>query len=257
MDVRRLEASGDLVGLLRELLRRGLYDQARVLALELIQGGEGWELENAAGEAKPLFSDKEGDWLEGESGCVLVGGVRVPVLWNQLRARLFAWAVATAALPLFEVAYPEDRRPREAIEVMRRYAYGRASQVEYVEAMYGAAQAARAAEVVSQETSAYVDAAYGVARSARAEAFEAWTSAWLEVMTEEKSEVEKIAVEKERTAWKAGRAALVACAGGRSGERAEWGEQAWAVACEANRAGVAYEPPFLRWSLGEVPKFTG
>src|SRR3972149_5760710 len=45
-------------------------------------------------------------------------------------ARLFACDCAESVLPIFEKYYPDDRRPRTAIEVSRQFAYGLASLAE-------------------------------------------------------------------------------------------------------------------------------
>ena len=45
-------------------------------------------------------------------------------------ARLFACDCAEHVLPIFETKYPDDKRPRQAIEVSRRYATGEATSEE-------------------------------------------------------------------------------------------------------------------------------
>jgi len=59
--------------------------------------------------------------------------------------RLFACACARRVLPVFEGKYPEDKRPRQAINVSYRFANGKATEEELEEAETGAWAAARAA----------------------------------------------------------------------------------------------------------------
>lgn len=71
--------------------------------------------------------------------------------------RALACDFAEHVLPLWERQYPEDTRPRWAIEVARRYASGKASKVELNAARAAAGDAARAATKVA-------DAAWAAAR---------------------------------------------------------------------------------------------
>ena len=50
--------------------------------------------------------------------------------WNEQSMRLFAADCAERVLHLFEEQYPDDKRPREAVEVARRYARGEATLAE-------------------------------------------------------------------------------------------------------------------------------
>ena len=82
--------------------------------------------------------------------------------WNERAARLFACDCAEHVLHIFEDAYPDDTRPRQAVETARRFANGQATQSEL-----GAARTtARTAEMYAPEP-----ATWAVARSA------AWTAA--------------------------------------------------------------------------------
>ena len=65
--------------------------------------------------------------------------------WNDRTARLFACDCAEHVLHLFEKQYPNDKRPREAIEVARQYANGEATKDELKAARVAARVAARAA----------------------------------------------------------------------------------------------------------------
>ena len=243
MDLRRLEESGDRVGLLRELLRRGLSDEARALVLRMIQGGEPYALVDAEGVARSVSRLRASELKEGAL-WVRVSGLRVPALWTPQRERLFAVDVATGVLPLFEGRYPEDTRPREAIEVARRYAYGRATGAELQKARLSAKQAAdwvgeRAGEPVGVRTCP--KRVLQAAASAAAAAGEACAvGVWGAV---------REAVEAS-TAW--------AMASVRS---SIW-EWEWALDQAGIRAPEAFnqatvEPLFLRWSLGGVPKYAG
>jgi len=215
MDLQRLKASGNRVGLLRELLRRGLDDEARALALELIQGGEPYEVVDAEGKAYPIFHPEDSDWLytrRREDRWFRVCGVIVRGVWTLQRARLFTCDVAESVLPLFETAVPEDSRPREAVRVARRYAYRQASDKELEKARSSSWAAVEAAE----------EAAYWAA----AEAAEAASWAAVEV-----------------------------------GGSVTWAANG-AVTAQKEEDRPAFiretvERLFLRWSLGEVPEFTG
>jgi hypothetical protein len=89
-------------------------------------------------------------------------------LWAVLREdcvddrtlRLFACDCAERVLPLYEAEYPDDDRPRKAIETARRYADGQATEDE----LAAARAAARAADLVADLVAA--GAAAGAADSA-------------------------------------------------------------------------------------------
>ena len=50
--------------------------------------------------------------------------------WNEKKARLFAADCAERVLHIFEEKYPDDDRPRKAIEAARKFAYGEISREE-------------------------------------------------------------------------------------------------------------------------------
>jgi hypothetical protein len=85
--------------------------------------------------------------------------------WNERTARLFACDCAEHVLSLYEAKYPDDDRPRKAIEVARRYAEGTATR----EALAAARAAAWAA------AGSVWDAAVEELAVARAAA---WDAAW-------------------------------------------------------------------------------
>ena len=69
-------------------------------------------------------------------------------IWNKLdpiKLRLFACDCAEQALPIFEKVYPDDKRPRKAVETARLFAEGKATQKELDAARYAAGTAARTA----------------------------------------------------------------------------------------------------------------
>ena len=76
--------------------------------------------------------------------------------------RLFAADCAERVLPLFEARYPDDDRPRRAIETARRYAEGQATKVELRAA--AAAAYAYAAAAAAYAYAAYAAAAYAERR---------------------------------------------------------------------------------------------
>jgi len=61
--------------------------------------------------------------------------------WNDKTARLFACYCARDGLPLFEKDYPNDNRPRVAIETAERYANGEATIEELTAALASARDA--------------------------------------------------------------------------------------------------------------------
>ena len=65
--------------------------------------------------------------------------------WNERNLRLLACKFARKVLPIFEKARPNDRRPRECIEVAERFANGKATAEELAAAWAAAGAAARAA----------------------------------------------------------------------------------------------------------------
>ena len=91
--------------------------------------------------------------------------------WNERTARLFACDCAERVLPIFEKAYPADKRPRQCIETARKFANGKATQ-EQLNAARDAAWAAA--------WDAAGDAAWAAAgAAARAAAWDAaWAAAW-------------------------------------------------------------------------------
>jgi hypothetical protein len=82
-------------------------------------------------------------------------------------ARIFACDCAESVLLKCEAEYPNDKRPRQAIEVARRYALGKATQQELYAAQCAAWEAARYAARY---------AALDVTRGAAWDA--AWYAAW-------------------------------------------------------------------------------
>ena len=65
--------------------------------------------------------------------------------WDERTARLFACDCAEHVLYLYERDYPEDMRPRNAIETARRYASGQATKEELSAARAAACDATREA----------------------------------------------------------------------------------------------------------------
>jgi hypothetical protein len=87
--------------------------------------------------------------------------------------RLFACDCAERVLPIFEEEYPNDNRPRQAIETARRFALGKATQEELATAeatarAIAAATATAAAEAAWAATRATAATVWGAATRARA-----------------------------------------------------------------------------------------
>ena len=66
--------------------------------------------------------------------------------WNDRTARVFACDCAERVLHIFETERPDDKRPRNAIDVSRRYAEGQATKEELDAARAAAMDAVCAAE---------------------------------------------------------------------------------------------------------------
>lgn len=89
---------------------------------------------------------------------------------NERTLRLFACRVAEDVLPMFEREYPDDDRPRKAIETARRHADGKATDSELA-AAWGAAAAARAAADAPWAAAAAAGAAWATANAT-------WDATW-------------------------------------------------------------------------------
>lgn len=89
--------------------------------------------------------------------------------------RLFACDCADRVLPMCEAKYPDDTRPRNAIEVARRYANGEATEQELAAAYDAAGAAARLA----------AGAARAAARAAVADAWAAGAAGAAELKAQE------------------------------------------------------------------------
>jgi len=89
--------------------------------------------------------------------------------WNERTARLFACDCAEHVLSLYEAKYPDDRRPRKAIETARRYAEGKAAVEELTDvwdAAWAAAEDAAGAAAWAAAWAAAEDAAWDAAGAA-------------------------------------------------------------------------------------------
>jgi Imm-5 like putative immunity protein len=135
-------------------------------------------------------SDQIVDWLNEElwivesddSGTLDAGDktvvrrarlVRRLVAWDDRSARLFATDCAERVLHLFEGRYPDDGRPRRAIESGRAYARGEISDAARDAARYAAEAAAEAAAWAAAGRHARAAARYTTEGAARAAAWNA------------------------------------------------------------------------------------
>jgi hypothetical protein len=75
--------------------------------------------------------------------------------WDDRIARLFACDCAERVLPLYEKNYPDDKRPRYAVEVARLFADGKATQTELAAAGAAAWDAAGNAAGNAAEAAAW------------------------------------------------------------------------------------------------------
>ena len=93
--------------------------------------------------------------------------------WNERTARLFAADSAEHVLPIYEEAYPDDSRPRKAIEAARLFAAGSITAEELRRAWDAAGAAWDAAGAAARDAAR---AAAGAAGAAARDA--AWDAAW-------------------------------------------------------------------------------
>jgi hypothetical protein len=160
------------------------------------------------------------DWLQRDTALVFVAegrgenhNDRSKWVFEQMRlvgpalncnprvARLFACDCAERVLGSFEKHYPDDNRPRRAVEVARLFAEGQATESERAAAWGAAAAAAEAAA-----WDAARDAAWGAARAAAWDS--AWDSAWGAARAAARDSARAAARDSARdAAWGAARAA--------------------------------------------------
>ena len=103
--------------------------------------------------------------------------------WNEKTARLFAADCAEHVLSIYEKKYPDDDRPRNAIEAVRKYANGKITREE-LDAVGDSAWAAARAAAWNSAWAAVGDSAWDAARDAAwaAALAAAWNSAWAAVV---------------------------------------------------------------------------
>jgi hypothetical protein len=99
--------------------------------------------------------------------------VRVVGRCSDRKLRLFACDCAERVLPLYEKKYPDDPRPRTAIETARRYANGKAGKEELDAAWAAARAAAWDAAGAAARAAAWAAARAAVWDAARAAAWDA------------------------------------------------------------------------------------
>lgn len=144
-----------------------------------------------------------GDIIKGEDKLICRERIEIARIDATDILRAFAVDCAARVLPLFEAEHPNDRRPREALEVATRYLIGEATDAELDaarDAAWAAARdaardaaraaagaAARAAARVAARAAAWaaarvaaMDAAWDAARDAAGAAAgaAAWAAAW-------------------------------------------------------------------------------
>ena len=120
-------------------------------------------------------------WLVEPGGIIVEAGNKVvtnrarlikQLNWDKRIARLFAADCAEHVLCYFEERYPEDKRPRNAIDITRKFANGQATQKDL--AAWDSARAAAAWAAWDAAGDAARDAAWAAASAA---AGDAWDSA--------------------------------------------------------------------------------
>lgn len=137
---------------------------------ELIPCGNGYHLckpSHLLGWLGPAIFEAEyrGEMREVEDKVVVREArlLRHVGAWNDKTARLFAADCAEHMLHVFETRFPNDHRPRKAIEATRAYAHG-AINADAAYAYAAAADAARAAHAAAVYAAAADGAAYGKER---------------------------------------------------------------------------------------------
>ncbi len=114
-----------------------------------------------------------------EDNKIVVGQVRLTRKienWDNKTKSLFAADCAAWALPFFEKAYPNDKRPRQAIQAARDYANGKITEEE-LKIASSAASAASGAAYAAYEASSAARAASSAARAASSAAYDEASSA--------------------------------------------------------------------------------
>jgi len=134
---------------------------ARLRAIDACDEALTW-IEQTPGEPDDLWAAcQRGDWLL---------WLLVAVGYDKRVIRHIACDCAEGVLPIYELAHPDDRRPRDCIAVARRYADGEATEEEMAAARVAAVDAARASARAAAEDAAE-DAAWAAADAA------AWAAA--------------------------------------------------------------------------------
>jgi hypothetical protein len=135
---------------------------------------EGWEkLLKSLGKTKaddeplPLVTILDSNGIADAVWCLRALGDA-----HQTAVRLFACDVAEGVLYLFEKQYPDDKRPRQAIETARRYALGKATKEELDAAMVAAWDARDAAAKAAARAAAWA----AVMAAAKVAARDAWAA---------------------------------------------------------------------------------
>ncbi len=138
-----------------------------IKSLDACDEGYAWaETNNIQSDAEAWAKRQRPDWmlwLAKKRGLEL----------DESKLRLFACDCAEQTLPIFERDYPEDKRPRQAIETARRFANGEAT-CEELDAVWAAVWAA-AWDAGAAAWDAARDAAGAAARVAARDA--AWVAA--------------------------------------------------------------------------------
>ncbi len=137
-----------------------------IKSLDACDDGYAWaETNNIQSDAEAWAKLQRPDWmlwLAKKRGLTL----------DESKLRLFACDCAEQTLPIFERDYPEDKRPRHAIETARRFANGEATCEELAAAGAAAGAAWDAAGAAAWDAAR--DAAWDAAWDAALDA--AWTA---------------------------------------------------------------------------------
>ena len=174
---------------------------------------------------------------------------------------LLACDCAERVLPIFEKAFPDDSRPREMIEVLRRFARGEATEEE-LDAATSAAVDARAAADAAADVAWYAArsaaraVAWYAARSATRYTLSTALSAWYAARSAASTAASAAARSALSAAMDAASAAMSAASAAAGDARAAASNALSAVGAVADDAAMSAEKEWqierLRWYLEQI-----
>ena len=144
-------------------------DELKVLLRARSACSEALEWADGKTFAEAWTSCERPDWMLWIAGRMC----ETPGWWTRQEFVLAACACAETVLPIFEKKYPDDKRPRKAIETARLSAEGKASIKDVRTAAYAAYAADDAATANAAYAAAYAASSAAAASSSAAAAYAA------------------------------------------------------------------------------------